>query len=250
MAEFVGGSSSPKQDSELKSVISYVLSASWDPKDDIKRSQLLLPPLDDKRDRQSLETIFRGLHFPGMNNREEDIPERFATTVEWVFREPRKSKDAGGGAPMWSDFPKWLEGGGAQDIYWITGKPGSGKSTLTKFIAQDPRFEQTSPSLVWRDRLGNRPVLLLERGYEPSTENTRRAVSHASSPGASQTARADCRRLPGSVASPPIFRSQCETAQPKGQGSGKGFSIATESHRRGRGGGAAAAAVSEACVPY
>ncbi|KUJ09002.1 uncharacterized protein LY89DRAFT_741301 [Mollisia scopiformis] len=36
----------------------------------------------------------------------------------------------------WSSFPAWLVSESKQ-IYWITGRPGSGKSTLTKFIIKD-----------------------------------------------------------------------------------------------------------------
>ncbi len=38
----------------------------------------------------------------------------------------------------WDNFPKWLEGDLA--LYWITGKPGSGKSTLMKYLHNDPRI--------------------------------------------------------------------------------------------------------------
>ena len=39
----------------------------------------------------------------------------------------------------WHNFINWLEEGSA--TYWISGKAGSGKSTLMKFICQDPRTE-------------------------------------------------------------------------------------------------------------
>lgn len=39
--------------------------------------------------------------------------------------------------PGWSDFVNWLEG--EEDVYWITGKPGSGKSTLMKYLYNDRR---------------------------------------------------------------------------------------------------------------
>src|SRR3569833_2171716 len=36
----------------------------------------------------------------------------------------------------WDNFVEWLES--KNDLYWISGKPGSGKSTLMKFIASRP----------------------------------------------------------------------------------------------------------------
>ncbi|KAF5002568.1 hypothetical protein FDECE_10598 [Fusarium decemcellulare] len=48
--------------------------------------------------------------------------------------------------PQWDSFRDWLECD--QPVYWISGKPGSGKSTLMKFIFSDRR---TKPSLdKWR----------------------------------------------------------------------------------------------------
>ncbi|KAK0614387.1 hypothetical protein B0T14DRAFT_570326 [Immersiella caudata] len=76
------------------------------------------------------------LYFDSIGHREADIPKNHAETFEWIFRKPLQSDDGG---PLWSDFAQWLEGD-SQDIYWITGKPGSGKSTLVKFASNDPRF--------------------------------------------------------------------------------------------------------------
>jgi hypothetical protein len=39
--------------------------------------------------------------------------------------------------PRWSNFPLWLFIN--EDMYWITGKPGSGKSTLMKYLYNDHR---------------------------------------------------------------------------------------------------------------
>lgn len=40
------------------------------------------------------------------------------------------------------DFPSWLQDSdnSSSSIYWIQGKPGSGKSTLMKFAMMDPRL--------------------------------------------------------------------------------------------------------------
>lgn len=42
-----------------------------------------------------------------------------------------------GGARLWDDFHEWLLS--ESDIYWISGKAGSGKSTLVKFLATNDR---------------------------------------------------------------------------------------------------------------
>jgi hypothetical protein len=52
----------------------------------------------------------------------EEILPAHKSTFEWVFRSPETK------AP-WSNFAKWLETGSG--IYWMNGKAGPGKSTLT-----------------------------------------------------------------------------------------------------------------------
>lgn len=41
--------------------------------------------------------------------------------------------------PSWDNFIEWLKGSDGRNIYWITGKAGSGKSTLMKYLYNDPR---------------------------------------------------------------------------------------------------------------
>ncbi|KAH6856112.1 hypothetical protein B0I37DRAFT_351213 [Chaetomium sp. MPI-CAGE-AT-0009] len=134
LVAFVDGKSKT-QTSELDSMVSYVLSERWTPSDYLERNQ---HEVDEQRDGANIDAIYQSIFFKSMGHREGAIPARYATTFEWMFRTPRQSE---GGEPMWSDFCKWLEGD-SKEIYWVTGKPGSGKSTLIKFVANDPRFEE------------------------------------------------------------------------------------------------------------
>ncbi|KXH24923.1 hypothetical protein CSIM01_09978 [Colletotrichum simmondsii] len=68
--------------------------------------------------------ILRSLKFDQIKARQEAIKERHRATFDWVF-----SHDD-------TLFPKWLESGNG--IFWIRGKPGSGKSTLMKFLVTHP----------------------------------------------------------------------------------------------------------------
>ncbi|KAH8897809.1 hypothetical protein GQ53DRAFT_884669 [Thozetella sp. PMI_491] len=87
-----------------------------------------LPKLDEKG--IALRMAER-LRFEAFQAREAAISESFAQTYSWVFdREPRE----GNGKPLWSSFPNWLESH-SDATYWITGRPGSGKSTMMKFIS-------------------------------------------------------------------------------------------------------------------
>jgi hypothetical protein len=88
----------------------------------------------EQRDKQLQESIFELLTFSEMDRRYESIPAAYGKTFEWIFES--------------SNFSKWLQDDST--IYWITGKPGSGKSTLMKYIYRDQRFRQAI--LSWANR--------------------------------------------------------------------------------------------------
>ncbi|KAK4098411.1 hypothetical protein N658DRAFT_432079 [Parathielavia hyrcaniae] len=83
--------------------------------------------------------ILASLAFDSMRDRQETIPKAYADTFAWLFEAPATNRD--GQASPWSSFPAWLEEH-TRDIYWITGKPGAGKSTLMKFLTSHPRLRQ------------------------------------------------------------------------------------------------------------
>jgi hypothetical protein len=78
--------------------------------------------------------ILHSLAFDTIERREEAIPEAFEETFSWIYLREPTERD---GLRLWSSFPEWLEGNTNQP-YWISGKPGSGKSTLMKFVQQQP----------------------------------------------------------------------------------------------------------------
>ncbi|KAI4267644.1 MAG: hypothetical protein L6R38_008160, partial [Xanthoria sp. 2 TBL-2021] len=88
-------------------------------------------------DRLSHTRLLESLFFPEIVSREEQIPEAFEGTCRWIFdsSDDRKSRTR-----PWSNFCKWLET--ENGVYWISGKPGSGKSTLMKYIVTNDRTPQ------------------------------------------------------------------------------------------------------------
>ncbi|RYP70451.1 hypothetical protein DL771_005492 [Monosporascus sp. 5C6A] len=133
VVNFVGVRSSSKR-SDVSKMVQYVLSDRWNAKDYLDRTQSVQHI--GIKDSVRVDHFLRSLFFDSMGHREEQIPQRYAETFEWIFKEPRQASD---GHPLWHNFPAWLEGG-SSEIYWITGKPGAGKSTLIKFVAHDERF--------------------------------------------------------------------------------------------------------------
>lgn len=87
---------------------------------------------------QNLEALFArdklldSLIFPEIVSRQENVSAAYEGTCSWIFD---SSADQQNAKRPWSNFRKWLETD--DGVYWISGKPGSGKSTLMKYIANN-----------------------------------------------------------------------------------------------------------------
>ena len=96
--------------------------------------------IQQNRDEQAYEQcrreVLKSLWFPEIYRRQETVGEAHRKTFEWIF-EPDGLEDS---ARRWHSFVQWLEQG--DGIYWINGKPGSGKSTLINYICQDSRVSE------------------------------------------------------------------------------------------------------------
>ncbi|KAM7215819.1 hypothetical protein V8F06_008760 [Rhypophila decipiens] len=80
------------------------------------------------------ERLIKSLKYPTMNDRPNQIADPHAETFEWIFTgPPLPNADEAS-----SRFSAWLRDP-AQQLFRITGKPGSGKSTFVKFLVDDPR---------------------------------------------------------------------------------------------------------------
>lgn len=75
------------------------------------------------------QAILDSLYLPQLQERYNRIANAHNKTFEWIFRSTEDGK------PNKNNFSDWLRKG--SEPYWIAGKPGSGKSTLMKFICQD-----------------------------------------------------------------------------------------------------------------
>jgi hypothetical protein len=84
-------------------------------------------------------TILNSLKFPSMTYRYEGVSESHHRTFEWIYQENAEATQ------HWSDFVQWLRHG--HGPYWVNGKAGSGKSTLMKYIFENPKT--TEQLLLW-----------------------------------------------------------------------------------------------------
>lgn len=67
------------------------------------------------------EKVLQTLVFKEIDNRAQQIHKEYPKTLSWLFDHNR------------TPLPRWMKTG--HGVFWITGKAGSGKSTLMKFLA-------------------------------------------------------------------------------------------------------------------
>ena len=118
--------------------------------------QLIRTINEETKDSEDHQQLLLSLGFPTMIKRQEELYDPYPKTFEWMFerQSPR--------IRLYTGFLDWLELRGG--IYWINGKPGSGKSTvsrcpisgcirictetqqLMKFLVENPKLRFACPS--------------------------------------------------------------------------------------------------------
>lgn len=76
-----------------------------------------------------VNTFLEKLRYPDMEDRKGRIAKAHKETFQWIFQNDPSQQN------RWSNFREWLESD--SQLYWITGKAGSGKSTLIKYVCQE-----------------------------------------------------------------------------------------------------------------
>ncbi|KAI8302240.1 hypothetical protein K4K59_000578 [Colletotrichum sp. SAR11_240] len=75
--------------------------------------------------------ILKSLSFEAQPIRHENIPKAYQKTFEWVYQPQSDDQNTVG------HFAQWLKSD--EQFFWVSGKPGSGKSTFMKFVAGEAR---------------------------------------------------------------------------------------------------------------
>lgn len=76
--------------------------------------------------------VLSSLRFRDMSHRERRIPQAHHRTFEWIYG----GRSADASSTHVSSFRDFLTRAD-QPLYWISGKPGSGKSTLMKYLREN-----------------------------------------------------------------------------------------------------------------
>lgn len=77
------------------------------------------------------EQILRSLHYPQIYDRQDSIAHAYRETFGWIFE---SNSDY--------NFSSWAKCERSDELYWIAGRAGSGKSTLMKYIAENANTER------------------------------------------------------------------------------------------------------------
>ncbi|CVK94501.1 uncharacterized protein FMAN_03579 [Fusarium mangiferae] len=95
-----------------------------------------------RRDNEAYERLLQSFYYPDMNSRRTEVQVSHGSTFRWLFE--GELKDNHPNSPLFnashpnseelvcSSFFRWLKS--TEDRYWISGRPGTGKSVLMKFI--------------------------------------------------------------------------------------------------------------------
>lgn len=95
--------------------------------------------------RSKLQRFMESLQFEARPRRHEAIPEAHKQTFRWLL-DDQNTEDGTLDIPSKDEtqrrttFAQWLKSGNG--IFWVSGKPGSGKSTFMKFVAGAARTHQ------------------------------------------------------------------------------------------------------------
>jgi hypothetical protein len=86
---------------------------------------------EDQKSLSYRRKVLDSLYFEKIDDRRNMIDGKDELTLGWVFDLPPKTPS------KWSNVPSWFQG--SDGLYWISGKAGSGKSTLMKWLLEEDR---------------------------------------------------------------------------------------------------------------
>ncbi|KAH8775890.1 hypothetical protein BGZ57DRAFT_369000 [Hyaloscypha finlandica] len=99
------------------------------------------------------QNILKSLRFREIRVRFDQIPEAYTETLEWMLQ-PSRPRAESSGPENRIQFLEWLEvSSHNQPPYWVGGKPGSGKSTLMKFIYEHAKTREALQKWAGSDLL-------------------------------------------------------------------------------------------------
>lgn len=81
--------------------------------------------IQEQIDQRCQKRILDSLWYRMLDHRRNSVPEAYSGTFDWALNPPAEDVE-------WDNLSHWLQSGSG--LYWIYGKPGSGKTTLIKYL--------------------------------------------------------------------------------------------------------------------
>lgn len=152
---------------EIMNIRKHISSVSSETNEAIGRVQTHLATLvlnpEIRVSQEKRKHLLDSLKYPGFNERRNQVSDAYENTGRWIFvgdgegdiqDDTASSSDDTGSETNessqtsqidqdsrskfeWDSFSNWLRS--TDTLYWISGKPGSGKSTLVKFVMDHPK---------------------------------------------------------------------------------------------------------------
>lgn len=94
-----------------------------------------------------IDELLGRLWFDSITRRQSSIKAAYKNTFEWIFTDQRKTSESN------TTLVEWMSAGNG--LYWMSGRAGTGKSSLIRFLQHDPRT--LSAFHKWA---GARPLIL------------------------------------------------------------------------------------------
>ncbi|RYO80686.1 hypothetical protein DL766_000327 [Monosporascus sp. MC13-8B] len=93
----------------------------------IGREELMAASAEKVMDKRCTDRILQLFWYRVMDDRRTSLADAHSSTFKWALESPNQHTES-----QWDDISGWLKHGSG--IYWISGKAGSGKSTLMKYL--------------------------------------------------------------------------------------------------------------------
>lgn len=104
--------------------------------------------------------LLRSLKFDRMNERRNQVSSSHPETFTWVLQDGSEG-DVDSKNISWDSFTDWLRS--TEPVYWISGMPGSGKSTLTKYLLGQSQTQK------WLDLWKPNAIIISHFFWRPGT---------------------------------------------------------------------------------
>lgn len=118
---------------------------------DVRTANIKLP---EHRQQAYTRVILRSFQYTTLYDREQNVKNAHRKTFRWILSGTANQEHT------YDSFQDWLQS--SEQVYWITGKPGSGKTTLMKFINSTL---QTDINSMFRDERWDRQSFITASFY-------------------------------------------------------------------------------------